>query len=106
MSHLYLPAEHNDTDLALASAVAEAIDCNELFVAWTHETGVAAPPVVKTFLRERPEPELRNPFAEALSEIAAAFGALLSLIFSRRPQQPAEANPPVRASKSELEGAA
>jgi hypothetical protein len=106
MSHLYLPAEHNDTDLALASAVAEAIESNELFVAWTHETGVAAPPVVKTFLRERADPELRNPFAEALSEIAAAFGALLSLIFSRRPRQPAEANPPVRASKSELEGAA
>jgi hypothetical protein len=106
MSHLYLPAEHNDTDLALASAVAEAIESNELFVAWTHETGVAAPPVVKTFLRERADPELRNPFAEALSEIAAAFGALLSLIFSRRPHQPTEANPPVRASKSELEGAA
>ena len=35
MSHLYLPTEHTDTDLALASAVAEAIDSNELFVAWT-----------------------------------------------------------------------
>jgi hypothetical protein len=106
MSHLYLPAEHNDTDLALASAVAEAIDSNELFVAWTHETGHAAPPVVKAFVRRRPEPELRNPFAEALIEIAAAFGALMSLIFFRRPQQTAEADPPVRASKSELEGAA
>jgi hypothetical protein len=106
MSHLYLPAEHNDTDLALASAVADAIDSNELFVAWTFETGVAAPPVVKAFVRHGAEPELRNPFAEALSEIAAAFGALMSLLFFRRPQQPAETNPPVRASKSELEGAA
>jgi hypothetical protein len=106
MSHLYLPAEHNDTDLALASAVAEAIDSNELFVAWTYETGVAAPPVVKAFMRQRPEPALRNPFAEALSEIAAAFAALMSLIFFRRPQHAAEADPPVRASKSELEGAA
>ena len=106
MSHLYLPAEHNDTDLALASAVAEAIDSNELFVAWTHESGHAAPPVVKAFMRQHPEPEMRNPFAEALSEIAAAFGALMSLIFFRRPQQSAEADRPVRASKSELEGAA
>ena len=57
-------------------------------------------------MRPRPEPELRNPFAEALSEIAAAFGAFVSLLFFRRPQQPAEANPPVRASRSELEGAA
>ena len=53
MSHLYLPAEHNDTDLALASAVAEAIDSNELFVAWTFETGVAAPPVVKALRAPR-----------------------------------------------------
>ena len=57
-------------------------------------------------MRQGPEPALRNPFAEALSEIAAAFGALMSLLFFRRPQQPAEAHPPVRASKSELEGAA
>ena len=107
MSHLYLPAEHNDTDLALASAVAEAIDSTELFVAWTHETGVAAPPVVKAFLRQRPEPvSMRNPFAEALSEIAAALGAFVKLLCFRRPQPPAEANPPVRASRSELEGAA
>ena len=106
MSHLYLPTEHNDTDLALASAVAEAIDSNELFVAWTHESGHAAPPVVKAFMRQLPEPEMRNPFAEALIEIAAAFGALMSLIFFRRPQQAAEADRPLRASKSELKGAA
>jgi hypothetical protein len=107
MSHLYLPTEHNDTDLALASAVAEAIDSNELFVAWTYETGVAAPPVVKALLRRHPEPlPMRNPFAEALSEIAAAFTALMSLIFFRRPQHSAEADPPLRPSQSELEGAA
>jgi hypothetical protein len=57
-------------------------------------------------MRLSPEPAVRNPFAEALSEIAAAFGALMSLVFFRRPPQPAEANPPVRTSQSELEGAA
>ena len=106
MSHLYLPAEHTDTDLALASAVAEAIDSNELFVAWTCYGGNAAAPVVKALLRPRPEPELRNPFAEAMSEIVAAFSAFVSLLSFRRPQPPAEANPPMRASQSELEGAA
>jgi hypothetical protein len=107
MSHLYLPSEHSDTDLALASAVAEAIDSNELFVAWTCDGGIAAAPVVKALLR-RPDasPVARNPFAEALSEIAAAFGALISLIFLRRPQPAGGAHPPVRASRSELEGAA
>ena len=104
MSHLYLPADHTDTDLALASAVAEAVDSNELFVAWTCDGGTAAAPVVKALLRPRPQqPELRSPLAEALSEIAAAFGAFVRLF--RRPQQPAEANPPVRASRSELENA-
>ena len=105
MSHLYLPAEHNDTDLALASAVAEAIDSNELFVAWTCDGGNAAAPVVKALLRPRPEPELRNPFAEAMSEIAAAFSAFVSLFAFRRPPQPADENPPVRTSRSELENA-
>ena len=106
MSHLYLPAEHTDTDLALASAVAEAIDSNELFVAWTCDGGNAAAPVVKALLRSRPEPPRRNPLAEAMSEIAAALSAFVSLLSFRRPQRPAEAHPPVRASRSELEGAA
>ena len=96
MSHLYLPAEHNDTDLALASAVAEAIDSNELFVAWTYDGGIAAAPVVKALLRPRPEPELRNPFAEALSEIAAAFGAL---------REPPLLPPPAAARRGEPAGA-
>ena len=102
MSHLYLPTEHNDTDLALASAVAEAIESNELFVAWTHEGGTVAAPAVRALLRD-PEPVVRNPFTEALIEIAAAFHALANLLFFRRPALPAGANPTVRASRSELE---
>jgi hypothetical protein len=106
MSHLYLPAEHTDTDLALASAVAEAVDSNELFVAWTCDGGTVAAPQVKALIRRLPEPELRNPMAEALSEIGAAFRALGRLVFRRRAHRPADTNPPVRASRSELEEAA
>jgi hypothetical protein len=106
MSHLYLPAEHTDTDLALASAVAEAIDSNELFVAWTCDGGTAAAPEVKALLRRLPEPELRSPFAEAMSEIGGALRAFVRLVFFRRAPRPAKANPPVRASRSELEEAA
>ena len=105
MSHLYLPTEHTDTDLALASAVAEAIDSNELYVAWTCEDGTVAAPEVQAVLR-RPEPVLRNPFAEALIEIVAAFHALVNLMLFRRPSQPEDAGTPVRTSRSELEGAA
>jgi len=105
MSHLYLPTEHTDTDLALASAVAEAISSNELFVAWTCEGGAVAAPEVKAMLRT-PEPALRNPFAEALIEIVAAFHALVNLVFFRRPSQADGTAPTIRASRSELEGAA
>jgi|SRR5215210_2184129 len=105
MSHLYLPTEHTDTDLALASAVAEAIASNELFVAWTCEGGAAAAPEVRATVRD-PEPAPRNPFAEALIEIVAAFHALVNLMLFRRPSQAADAPPAVRASRSELEGAA
>jgi hypothetical protein len=106
MSHLYLPAEHTDTDLALASAVAEAIDSNELFVAWTCEGGTAAAPEVRALLRD-PEPALpRSPFTEALMEIGAAFRALMSVLFFRRAAQPPQTSPPARPSRSELEEAA
>jgi hypothetical protein len=103
MSHLYLPAEHTDTDLALASAVAEAIDSNELFVAWTCESGCVSAPEVRARIL-RPEPTERSPLAEVFSEIGAAFRALVGF-FVRRPRQPADTHPPVRASRSELENA-
>jgi hypothetical protein len=103
MSHLYLPTEHTDTDLALASAVAEAIDSNELFVAWTMDSGcVAAPEVMARIMR--PEQPRRSPLAEAFTEIGAAFKAFFRL-FTRRQRQAADTHQTVRASRSELENA-
>src|SRR3954454_11063713 len=98
MSHLYLPTEHTDTDLALASAVAEAISSNELFVAWTCDSGCVGAPEVKAMVRG-PEPALRTPFAEALIEIVAAFHALVTLLFFRRPSHAEDATPTIRASR-------
>ena len=84
MSHLYLPAEHTDTDLALASAVAEAIDSNELFVAWTCDSGcVAAPEVRARIVRSEPAASAaRSP--RRSSEIGAAFRAFFGF-FVRAP---------------------
>jgi hypothetical protein len=104
MSHLYLPAEHTDTDLALASAVAEAIDSNELFVAWTMNSGCVAAPEVKARVLRLPEQPQRGAFAEAVAEIGAAFKGFFSFLF-RSSRQPADTHPPVRASRSELENA-
>jgi len=103
MSHLYLPTEHTDTDLALASAVAEAIDSNELFVAWTCESGCVAAPEVRARIL-RAEPAQRSPLVEAFAEIGAAFRALVGF-FVRGSRQSADTHPPVRASRSELENA-
>lgn len=44
MSRLYLPTEHSEIDRALASAVAEAVESDELFVAWTLDGGTAIAP--------------------------------------------------------------
>jgi hypothetical protein len=103
MSHLYLPTEHTDTDLALASAVAEAIDSNELFVAWTLDSGRVAAPEVRARVH-RAEAPRRHPLGEAFSEIGAAFKAFFGL-FLRRPRQAADSHQPVRPSRSELENA-
>jgi hypothetical protein len=103
MSHLYLPAKHTDIDLALASAVAEAIDSNELFVAWTLDSGCVAAPEVRARV-QRAEAPRRHPLAEAFAEIGAAFKAFFGLFF-RRPRQAADPQQPVRTSRSELENA-
>jgi hypothetical protein len=103
MSHLYLPTEHTDTDLALASAVAEAIDSNELFVAWTMGSGCVAAPEVKARIL-RPERPQRSALGEALAEIGSAFKTFFSF-FTGGQGQAADTHPPVRASRSELENA-
>lgn len=103
MSHLYLPAEHTDIDLALASAVAEAIDSNELFVAWTMDSGCVSAPEVRARIL-RPQQPQRSPLAEALSEIGKAFKAIFSFL-GRGPRHAADTRSPVRTSRSELENA-
>ena len=103
MSHLYLPTEHTDTDLALASAIAEAIDSNELFVEWTMGSGCVAAPEVKARVLHTERPQ-RSALGEAFAEIGAAFKAFFSF-FTRGQRQPADTHLAVRASPSELENA-
>ena len=103
MSHLYLPTVHTDTDLALASAVAEAIDSNELFVAWTMESGCVAAPEVRARVL-RVERAQRGALAEAFAEIGSAFKAFFSF-FTGGHRQPADTHHAVRTSRSELENA-
>jgi hypothetical protein len=46
MAQLYLPVEHTEADLVLAGQIAELMDSDELYVAWTPEHGASAPEVM------------------------------------------------------------
>jgi hypothetical protein len=102
MPRLHLPTEHSETDRALASAVAEAVESDELFIAWTFDSGVVFAPEGVAGLRPQP----MNPFAQALADVLASFAALWMLIIHPSRRQRADTRTPEpRASRGELEGA-
>jgi hypothetical protein len=89
MSRLYLPTNHSDIDRALATAVAEAVESAELFVAWTLDGGAA----------RAPEPAVALRPSRPLSGLRALWARL-----TRPSRQPADH--PVTATRgSRLEGA-
>ena len=45
MAHLHLPSQHSARDLELAGSLAELLDSEDLYVAWSVESGPAAPVV-------------------------------------------------------------
>jgi hypothetical protein len=68
MPHLHLPVDHTDADLVLAANLAEIVGSEDLYVAWSHETGPGAIPEIEAVLVEaRP--------ISALSEFMHAFAA-------------------------------
>ena len=52
MPHLHLPIDHTDADLVLAANLAEIVGSEDLYVAWTHESGPGAIPEVEAVMRE------------------------------------------------------
>jgi hypothetical protein len=93
MSRLYLPTDHSEIDHALASAVAEAVESAELFVAWTLDGGAARAPEPALVL-PRPDPALTR----ALTGLRGLWHRLT------HPREPA--GYPVTAERgSRLEGA-
>ena len=102
MPRLHLPTDHTDTDRALASAVAEAVESDELFVAWTLDAGVVFAPEAELALR----PGAMNPFAQALADVLVSFAALWNVIVHPGRRQGADIPAPQpRTSRGELEGA-
>jgi hypothetical protein len=55
MPHLHLPSAHTEADLILAANLADIVGSEDLFVAWTHESGAGAIPAIEAYVRdERP----------------------------------------------------
>jgi hypothetical protein len=91
MAHLYLPAEHTETDLIVAGQIAELIDSSELYVVWTEAEGRALPEIAA---------ELRAPARHRTGTLAVLFYAareFWTAFFTRRPQRAAPPSaPPTR----------
>ena len=86
MAYLHLPEQHSTDDLVLAGQIAEAFESQDLFVAWTIETGAGARPTVQAVVRDAPP----HPLVEALlvlrNVIAGAWRAV-----ARPPAKPTAA---------------
>jgi hypothetical protein len=67
MPHLHLPAEHSDADIVLAASVAATVGSEDLYVAWTHDTGAGAVPEVEAVLRDD-RPSALTTFVRALAD--------------------------------------
>ena len=93
MPHLHLPIDHTDADLVLAANLAEIVGSEDLYVAWTHESGPGAVPEVEAVMREEhPMGALAEFFAAVGAGVAAFWRALLG-----KPTHPAvheDAPPP------------
>ena len=52
MPHLHLPIDHTDADLVMAANLAEVVGSEDLYVAWSHQSGAGAVPEVEAVLVE------------------------------------------------------
>ena len=83
MPHLHLPVDHTDADLVLAANLAEIVGSEDLYVAWSHESGPGAIPEVEAVVREE---RLSSPLVEVVGAVAAACSAFWRALVGR-PEQ-------------------
>jgi hypothetical protein len=76
MAYLHLPEQHSTADLVLAGQVAEAFDSEDLYVAWTHDSGPGVRPTVQAVVRDAPPHPLAEAFAVLFAAIAHMFRAM------------------------------
>ena len=92
MPTLHLPAAHTDTDVVLATEVANMVGSHELYVTWTHGEGPGLPPEIETLTEADVQVTTITPFAELLVAMVQGIAALWNAIVrppSTRAQLPA-----------------
>jgi hypothetical protein len=80
MPHLHLPSDHTEVDLVLAANLAEIVGSEDLYVAWSHESGAGAVPEVDAVLVE---PRRQSALAEIASLVAAGCAAFWRALVGR-----------------------
>jgi hypothetical protein len=80
MPHLHLPIDHTEADVVLAANLAEIVGSEDLYVAWSHESGPGAIPEVEAVVREE---RLSSPLIEVVSALAAACAAFWRALVGR-----------------------
>src|SRR3954462_5021446 len=76
MPTLHLPAAHTDTDVALATEVAQIVGSHELYVTWTHGEGAGLPPEIEALTDEELQEPIISPFAEVMVAMVQSLAAL------------------------------
>ena len=80
MPTLHLPAAHTDTDVALATEVAQVVGSHALYVTWTHGEGPGLPPEVETLTEDELQANAISPFAELMVAMVQGISALWNAI--------------------------
>jgi hypothetical protein len=79
MPHLHLPTDHTDADLVLAANLADIVGSEDLYVAWTKDTG-AGVPEIEAYMSDEP---VANPFAEVFVSLMAGCVAFWRALTGR-----------------------
>ena len=81
MPQLHLPTDHTDADLILAANLADVVGSEDLYVAWTHESGAGAVPEVDAVLVEA---RRSSGFAELVALVGSGFAAFWRALVGRQ----------------------
>jgi hypothetical protein len=99
MPHLHLPLEHTDADLVLAANLAEIVGSEDLYVAWSHDTGAGVPEVEAVLIEHHPV----SPVAEFLAALGAGFAGMFRALLGRPGDAAVRHTPPVDSPRRTAE---